>query len=85
MTTEVPKIEIQNSNPSNVMIILLAMVIIAGLVFFGQKVFINTTSKPQVVSKTVYTETEKSPVDSETSSTQTDVTKTVSETDVTNE
>ena len=40
MTTEVPKIEIHNSNLSNIVIIFLAMIIIAGLVFFGQKYFL---------------------------------------------
>lgn len=41
MTTEVPKIEIHNSNLSNIVIVLLVMITIVGLVFFGQKFFIN--------------------------------------------
>lgn len=44
MTTEIPKIEIHNSNLSNVVIVLLAMITIFCLIFFGQKFLIDNNA-----------------------------------------
>jgi uncharacterized protein YggE len=44
MTTEVPKIEIHNSGPSNIVIALLAMVTIIFLAFFAQKAWVNNNA-----------------------------------------